>query len=103
MLDYDWSVANSLAMRTGKTTAICKAAKEIGATVVTGTSQEAKRLEKEYGIKALAVETAVRSRGKTGPILFDTFGVSRICELYENEIYRLKEQHKKEMKERNLV
>ena len=63
------------ARRSGKTTAICKAAKEIDATVITHSEQEAQRLRETYGVKAISV--TVQETFRTGrhdePFIWDAF------------------------------
>lgn len=60
--------------RMGKTTAICKAAKEIDATVLVRTAREAERVNAEFGVKARAYQAGLF--GKQGPFLVDTDVVS---------------------------
>lgn len=67
MSDY-WYLS-ACGRRTGKTTAICKAAKEIGATVIVHSVDEAKRVSREHGVKAASIQQNLR--GTTGPYLID--------------------------------
>ena len=73
--------------RSGKTYAICKAAKEIGATVVCHNLQEAKKVAKEYGVKTTSYNRTFV--GTTGPYLVDTHAVSMYAGQCENRISQL--------------
>lgn len=57
--------------QSGKTTAICKAAKEIGAVVLTHNDAEAKRLIKAYGVEARSLKTIDKLLGLNKPLLVD--------------------------------
>jgi hypothetical protein len=86
----NWDFASHIARQVGKTTAICEAAKKINATVVAGSSDDAKRIEREHGVKSVsyAIDKS-KMLGRRGPILFDTYAVSRICEDYERRLIKL--------------
>lgn len=80
----DISTLTHMSLRTGKTTAICKAAKEIDALVITHSAQEAKRLKKEFGVRAISFDSEMR--GRSGPILVDTHAVSAIAWEFEKKL-----------------
>lgn len=85
-----WSFATTVAIQSGKTTAICKAAKEIDAVVVCHNQQEANRVHKEHGVRTISLRHE-NKRGMKGPILFDTHAVSVLCLDYERVISNLVE------------
>jgi hypothetical protein len=85
----DLPYLTTMARRVGKTTAICKAAKEIGATVVVHSREEARRVEHEHGVRAATWD---RLRGSKGPYLVDTHAVSVAADMYESAIHRTREQ-----------
>jgi hypothetical protein len=79
-----------MAIRSGKTTAICAAAKSIGATVVVHSMEEAKRVEQEHGVKAVPYTREIR--GTRGPYLVDTHAVSMYAYEKNLEIERLEDK-----------
>ena len=80
----DIEMLNSMAIGSGKTFAICEAAKKIGATVVTHNRNEARRIAKEYQVKAVSLCGNIR--GTTGPYLVDTQAVSEYSYRKNREI-----------------
>lgn len=64
--------------RIGKTTAVCRVAKEIGAVVCCVTRREAERLKREYGVEAIVVDRAEDFFGCSRPILYDAEVVSHV-------------------------
>lgn len=85
-------IATSYGRRFGKTTAICKAAKEIGATVICANTQQAQILKLEHGIKTATIHQNLR--GTTGPYLYDHFAM-------EQTVFELEHFYKKEIKDRD--
>jgi len=81
------TMATHIARCTGRTTAICKAAKEIGAIVIVHHREEARRLEREFGVKCKTINDDLR--GFSGPILYDTCAVSVLAQLAVNQIDKL--------------
>jgi hypothetical protein len=73
-----------LGRQMGKTTAICKAAKEIGATVIVRNEAEANRVRELFGVRAMARDR--RLEGTMGPYLVDTDAVALIANDYEHAI-----------------
>jgi hypothetical protein len=95
-----WSYIAVKGIRTGKTTAICEAALKIGATVVTGTEREARRITKEFGVEAISVRQWHLTHGVDKPFLFDTYGVAEMASDYE--IAYESEKRKREQLEEKL-
>lgn len=87
-----------LGRRMGKTYAICKAAKRIGATVIVHSKAEAERLKKEYKVQAVSIEDNIR--GTKGPYLVDTTAVSFYAQQKEAIIKSLQEALLHEKKQR---
>lgn len=79
----------------GKTTAICKAAREIDAVVVVGCLSEAKRLNTEHKVKTIAVEQLENLRGRHEATLWDDTAVLRVCQLMENLVERREREARK--------
>ena len=69
--------------RCGKTTAICKAAKEIGATVICESQQHAEMVKKEHGVRTTHIDK--EARGTKGPYIYDDFAVTKMCFKYESD------------------
>jgi len=68
----------------GRTTAICEAAKKINATVLTVTAEHARLINKQHGVSAKSITSDLI--GATGPYLADHQAVLRICSEYESEL-----------------
>jgi len=81
---------NMVERRSGKTTAICKAAKEIGATVVCHSQQEAERVNKEHRVATAYINQEFR--GTRGPFLVDTCAVSYAIHQLNTKIKDLEEK-----------
>lgn len=86
-----WAEAGELARQVGKTTATCEAAKKLGGTVVVYWRAEARHLEKEHGVRAVAIDAA-EIRGLPMPFMFDPTAVSFMCRAYEQRIATLEKQ-----------
>jgi hypothetical protein len=84
---------SQMPVRSGKTTAICKAAKEINATVLVHSVGEARRVEMEHDVKARSINEEIR--GSRGPYLIDTHAVSFMAIQFNRCILNLQSQLKK--------
>jgi hypothetical protein len=73
--------------QSGKTTAMAKAAKEIGAILLCHNDQEAKRVAKEFGCKTKAI--TARLRGLDSPFLVDTHAVGQYAYEMERRVQAL--------------
>ena len=71
---------------TGKTQALCEAAKKIGATLIVHSAEEKKRVEELYGVKAAVIRADMR--GTEGPYLIDSHAASLEMAYLENEAGR---------------
>lgn len=80
--------------RTGRTTAICEAAKKIGATVLAANYQHKKYLE-QFGVNAIPVDNEEAIECVAGPILFDHYTLERVFAEYEKEISGLVQENRK--------
>lgn len=84
-------IATSFGRRFSKTTAICKAAKEIGATVICANLEQATIVSLEHEVKTASIHQNLR--GTIGPYLYDHFAIERtVLELkdyYEKEINKV--------------
>lgn len=89
--------ASGMARQFGKTTAICKAAKEIDAIVLTATHLEAKHLERKFDVKAKSVE--LNLYGFSGPFLFDNHAIEKLFVSASNKIQTLEDEIEKLKKE----
>lgn len=87
-------IATSYGRRFGKTTAICKAALEIGATVICANEQQAKSLRNAYKVKTATIHQNLR--GTIGPYLYDHFAM-------EQTIFELDNQFTNELKNKNSI
>lgn len=76
MLD-DLRMLNSIGRRFGKTTALCKAAKEINALVLCPFAVEARRVAREHGVRTAHLGQYMA--GQKGPVLVDTYTVEVIA------------------------
>lgn len=74
----------------GKTEAICKAAKEIGAIVVVHSAEEKNFIAKHFGVKCVTFDDTIS--GLRGCFLVDTYAVSLAAQKYEKCIEELKEE-----------
>lgn len=86
------------ARRSGKTTAICKAAKEIGAIVICHSKQEANRVAREHQVKTVHLNSEIR--GMTEPFLIDTYAYVETLSSFHTQLEQLQEQLKRLDKER---
>ena len=82
---------DNIARQVGKTTAICKAAKELGATVVCHNSQAAKRVAEEHNVPTVSINETFR--GTKGPYLVDTTAMSFLAMECENRIQDLERKN----------
>ena len=80
----DLMFINDYARRSGKTTAICEAAKKIGAIVIVHNREEAKRVSKEYGVKTISYNENLRPLH--GPFLVDSTAVGFAAMEYEGQL-----------------
>ena len=71
----------------GRTHAICAAAKSINAVVIVPTLSEVTRLRSLYGTEALAIGQIMKHF--QGPILFDHSAMLDICRRYEYQVEHL--------------
>ncbi|MDT8902206.1 hypothetical protein [Anaeroselena agilis] len=74
--------------QTGKTTAICEAARKIGASVICGTESQARMIRQKYGVDAIPIRIAANcTRGSGRTVLYDHFAqFVMVAEAYqENE------------------
>lgn len=86
--------------RTGRTTLIAKAAKEVGGIVLAATHRHAKDIERTYGVPSKSYQ--LNLEGFSGPVFFDHFAIESILvrahdkiESKEKEIESIKESHEK--------
>lgn len=87
-----YEILTTSGRRTGKTTALCKAAKEIGATVLTHNEQEADRLRREYGVDAKPLTPPERLMGLNKPLLVDSHAAAiALCSL-TSELHKVTEE-----------
>ena len=72
-----WS--RSSPRRSGRTTALCKAAREICATLVCESEVQANNIRKAFpGLECVSMDDFERSRGGLAPFLYDHFAVERL-------------------------
>jgi len=62
----------------GRTTAICEAAKKIGATVICHTSNYAKDVSRRFGVNTIALHELERARGTGCPYLMDHNAIAHV-------------------------
>jgi hypothetical protein len=63
---------------TGRTTAICSAARVIGATVVCASRASAEQIGRQHGVKTVTCESRATIQGTRGPYLFDHYAMEVI-------------------------
>jgi hypothetical protein len=98
-----WSYIATKGIRTGKTTAICEAARKIGAIVVTGSEKEAKRITKEFGVTAMSIHHWQLTQGLDMPFLFDTYGVTEMAADFETA-YEIEKRKREQLEEKlNMI
>lgn len=68
--------------QSGRTTAICQAAKALDATVVCADQSQAEYVRKTHGVKAVSVDRKTAWQGSIGPFLFDHHAVERLVHDY---------------------
>jgi len=83
-METDLRFLNTVGIRTGKTTAVAKACKEINATMLCHSHAEAARVAEEYGIRT--VYLGQNLAGTKGPYLVDTSAVAFFACQMEREI-----------------
>jgi len=81
--------------QTGRTTAICEAAKKIGAWVIAANLRHAQQINHEHGVGTVAMNQRHDFlAGRSEPALWDHFAVEQLERQYEREIERLLEDGK---------
>ena len=75
---------------TGRTYALCEAAKTIGGTVVTYYHKHSKELKQRYGVKSIYLAEAKKLKNPRSPLMLDHFTVECLILDYEQEINRLR-------------
>lgn len=79
-----WMGAGSGARQVGKTTAVCEAAKKIGATVVCRDAGDAARVAREHGVKTIGIYN--EPRGLHGPFLYDPDAVQAMLHFVNSKL-----------------
>lgn len=90
MSDNGWEQIGDMARGVGKTHQMIQAAKALGGTLIVGDEAEARRIEKEHGIKAVGWQRNLR--GFRGPFLVDPRAVSNYAAQMQSENAALKER-----------
>lgn len=88
----DWGFWARIPRASGRTLAMIEAAKKIEAYLVVRDGREVERITRDYGVKAVSVNSDLTIRGTSRPVLFDPDAVSLICANYESEIAWLKQE-----------
>jgi hypothetical protein len=78
----------------GKTEAVCKVAKEVGAIVACFSWAEAERLRRYYGVETVYVDNVEMFYGNRQPILYDADTVAYVVSKMQSKIDRLEEKLK---------
>jgi hypothetical protein len=76
-----------------RTTALANAARNIGATLVGASIEQAHMLQARHGVPAISVDRNVR--GTRGPYIFDHYTVERLILDYESELDRVRRELEK--------
>ncbi len=71
-------VAAGMSRQSGRTRAICEAAKKIGATVICANGGSAMTLRDTYGVETVCMTDMNKIEGSRGPYLFDHLAVERL-------------------------
>ena len=79
---------STFGIRAGKTTALCEAAKKIGAAVLCHSAEEAQRVAKEYEVDTIHLGQFPK-RGSHQPVLVDTHAVAMYALGMEKEVDHL--------------
>lgn len=88
----DWSFVRNIARGVGKTTAMADAVRKIGGVLIVRGSEEARRVNGEYGIGARSYHSPLGLYGSGLPVLFDPDAVALICYDYERTFGALSEE-----------
>ena len=77
--------------QSGRTTAICRAAKEANGIVVCASQEQADAIADRHGVKTIVPSKA---RGMTGPFFWDHYAVERIIADYADLKWRMEQLEK---------
>lgn len=102
MNDVDWSllaVRADIPRQVGRTTALAEACKKINGVLVVHHSEEAKRVARDFCVKACILEELFRLRGVKVPAVLDSTAVMSLAfehmrevEEYEKKLRQLEQQ-----------
>lgn len=73
--------------QTGRTTAICKAAKDIDGTVVAASARHARMIAMEHDVKTISMNQSDQMIGMDTPFLWDHFTVECMMAKHEAAIH----------------
>ena len=78
--------------RTGKTTAVAEWAKKMNGVVVCFSHEDAKRVQREFGVEAISVYETEKARWLRKPVIFDSTATEEIERHYVGKIIHLEKE-----------